>query len=170
MARPPGDKRPSRKTKNGGITLLIPETREKFLANLRTGVPIPVAAKAAGVAGQTVNLWLVNGRRAAAKRESGETLTEHEQACLDLTIEAEKVYEEVHLLLAGRVVQASTKDWRAATWILQRRHPDHWNRVDQLEVTGRGGGPIEIEQVLARAQEYLDVEEPAPNGQKSLPA
>lgn len=112
----------------------------------------------------TVNHWLVNGRKAIAKRERNETLSAFEIACLDLTMETERVYEEVHLLLAGRVVEASRDDWRAATWMLQRRHPDVWGGPERIELTGAGGGPIQVEEVALRAIEYLDA-----RGESDLP-
>ncbi|TDD73383.1 hypothetical protein E1293_31475 [Actinomadura darangshiensis] len=37
-------------------------------------------------------------------------------------------------------------DWRAAAWVLERRHPDGFARPSQLQVSGPDGGPVEIEQ------------------------
>jgi hypothetical protein len=148
----------------GRSTFLTPDVKDRFLQNLKTGVPIKVAAKATGLGESTVNNWLTDGRKAIVAREAGEPLTEHQAAMASFAEETAKVYEEVHLLLAGRIVQASAKDWRAATWMLQRRHADVW-APDTVEVHAR----IEVDAVLSRAREYLDVEPASPNGQHELP-
>jgi hypothetical protein len=160
---PIADPRP----RNGGGGLLTPEVEAQFMAALRSGVPIRVAAQSAGVGESTAKQWMQLGRQAVARRERGETLSEHEEACAKLATQVQRTYDETHVLLAGRIVQASAKDWRAASWMLQRRHPEVWNLPDQIEVTGRGGGPVEVAAIVARAEEWL-AEEPSGNGQRAL--
>ena len=170
MAAPAGDKRPKRRTHAKGFSLLTDEAKAALLTGLKTGVPIPVAAAAANLSRSTVNSWLVNGRKAKAKLERNERITPYEAECVDLLTEANTIYEGVHLLLAGRVLEASRDDWRAATWMLQRRHPETWGGPERLEISGPGGNPIEIAEIQRRAVEYLEAlpadELPAPNGQQ----
>jgi hypothetical protein len=148
----------------GHPSLLTPEKHREFMQALRTGVPIKVAAAGVGLGESTVANWMTDGRKAKVRAEAGETLTDHEAAMVRFADEAAQVYQEVHLLLAGRVVQASAKDWRAATWMLTRRHADVW-APDTVEVHAR----IEVDAVLSRAREYLDVEPASSNGQHELP-
>jgi hypothetical protein len=54
--------------------------------------------------------------------------------------------------LAAHIAIAATKDWHAALAILQRRWPERWNVVQRTELSGPGGGPIEV----APARERLD--------------
>lgn len=161
---PPGDDRPRHP---GTQSLLTNEVKRKLVENLHTGVPIHVAAQAAGVTGSTYQSWMQVARKAATKQERGETLTIYEEQTLALSHEAQRAFDEVHMLLAGRVVAASADDWKAATWMLQRRHPEVWGLGDRVEVMGLNGGPISIEEVEERVLETIAVaalEHPSGNG------
>ena len=52
----------------------------------------------------------------------------------------------------GQIVEETTEDrtapdWRADAWYLERQHPEHYGKDASvsLEVTGAGGGPVQIE-------------------------
>lgn len=78
-------------------------------------------------------------------------------------LEDEAIYvqfaEEVERARAGAqvrnlgLIQRAAMDgsWQAAAWFLERSNPQKWGRK-QLEVTGRGGGPIEIANLPAEEQ------------------
>lgn len=42
-------------------------------------------------------------------------------------------------------VETTLPDWRAAAFILERRHPDRWGRQIKTEVSGPGGKPVPIQ-------------------------
>ena len=44
--------------------------------------------------------------------------------------------------LLDRVQNASRADWKAAAWLLERRHPEDFCRPQKLEHSGPGGLPI----------------------------
>lgn len=52
--------------------------------------------------------------------------------------------EVLHLGLVTRAAREDVRQWGAAAWLLERRFPERWGRRDQVEHTGRGGGPIEV--------------------------
>jgi hypothetical protein len=35
-------------------------------------------------------------------------------------------------------------DWKAGAWLLERRHPRRWGRLDRSELTGANGGPVQV--------------------------
>jgi hypothetical protein len=38
--------------------------------------------------------------------------------------------------LVQRIARASDEDWKAAAWMLERRHPDIWGRQDSVKLSG----------------------------------
>lgn len=138
----------------GGGTTLTEQTKNAFLTRLRSGVPAAVAGRACGIKDQTLYSWMKRGRQAAAKADEGAPLTPYEERLLEFHNDLERVYAEVQVVLAGRIVAASEDEWKAAAWLLARRHRDIWG--DQVAITGAGGGPIEVDIVLERAQRYLE--------------
>jgi len=53
---------------------------------------------------------------------------------------------ECDLRMLSSIHAASSKDWRAARYILQQRHPNTWGRK-RLELSGPDGGPIAVRPV-----------------------
>lgn len=112
----------------GRPTKLSPAVTNAICTNLATGASIEASAEAAGVTRVTVYNWLKRGRAEDAPDEFA-------QFAADVT-EAQAV-AEVHLVRIMR--QAATDggpgDWRAAAWLLARRHPERWSEKRQLEVS-----------------------------------
>lgn len=56
----------------------------------------------------------------------------------------------------------SDLDWHALAWFLERKYPDEWGRSSTLALTGKDGGPIQLQDIpfdLSRLtdQEYVEV-------------
>lgn len=68
-----------------------------------------------------------------------------------LSVLAEKAEAEAEVQALARVQVAarSANHWQAAMTFLERRHPERWRRPSQLEVSGPGGGPVEVSTVSA---------------------
>lgn len=100
-----------------------PDRVERILTALREGLPIESAANYGGIHKDTFYEWL--------KQHS-----DFSDAVKDAESEAE-----------FKLVQTIQADpsWQSKAWILERRHPDRWGKVDRnkVELTGKDGGPIE---------------------------
>ena len=46
--------------------------------------------------------------------------------------------------LVSCVRDAGKRDWRAAAWLLERRHKEDFAKPQQIEHSGPGGGPVEV--------------------------
>ena len=47
-----------------------------------------------------------------------------------------------------RIVETTTtqsRAWQAAAWLLERRFPSEYGRPQRVELTGEGGGPVQVE-------------------------
>lgn len=64
--------------------------------------------------------------------------------------------------MTGKIVterRGVKPDWRAAMTLLERRDPESYGRTTKTEITGAGGGPLEVttvEDLAARATEQID--------------
>lgn len=105
------------------------EDIEKLLAGLRLGMTRRAAASHAGFSKTTLYRMLENDA-------DGTLVTEIEKA----EAHAEGTY-------TGIIAAASEKNWQAAAWWLERRHPQDYAKRERVEMSGPDGGPIESRDV-----------------------
>ena len=116
----------------GRPTKLTPEVQTTIVNALAAGVYLETAASAAGVSRDTLNEWLRNGARCKAGVQKG------------FSDAVKKALAASELRHAATISLASQSQWQAAAWILERRWPQRWGRVERHEQTGEGGGPIVV--------------------------
>lgn len=72
-----------------------------------------------------------------------------------VTEETTKKYRDPETggVVEEKTVKRSAPDWRAGAWYLERQHRLHFGKDDkhQVEITGAGGGPVEVVEVEALA-------------------
>lgn len=102
-------------TKLGRPCLLTPSREAALLNAIEEGMPLKQAAMLAGISYDTLNRWRTRGNSEFAPDE-------FRKFCKALE-RAEAVAMQVNL---ARVRAAGEKDWRAAAWILERRHPEEF--------------------------------------------
>ena len=143
----------------GRRTKLTPTVQKLICDNIRLGMAYERAAVCAGVCEATFYLWKKKGEQATRKTVYSEFLealqvaeTEGEQHSL-ATIRAaamggreftETSTEYVDGVLAKQrtTVKHVLPQWQAAAWILERRNPKHWAKLEKREVTGKDGEEI----------------------------
>jgi len=111
-------------------TKFTPATVSAILAGIRAGLPLRLAAEAAGVSETTFHQWQRGEFPRGADRDLKVQFSEQ------LT----RAKGESALRLAGLISRAATDDWRAAAWMLERRFAkdfardaDLYERLEQLE-------------------------------------
>lgn len=136
--RPGGTVTPLEARRGGGTGIgrpckLTPEAAERIAAAVADGVSREGAAQAVGVHRATLMHWLQLGREQAEGpyRDLADAIEKAEGAC-----EREVV---------GVVRRAAESgNWQAGAWLLERKHPERYGRVDRLAVMGRVDTKVEV--------------------------
>lgn len=102
------------KQKTGRRSKLTPARRTQIVDAVAAGLPVKYASARAGVTDATVWRWIQRGR-AEERGIYAEFAAAMEQAQADSVA-----------ALVAQVTVAAQKDWRAASWLLTRRAPDHF--------------------------------------------
>jgi len=105
----------------------------KLLQALRGGNFREVACEWAGIPERTFRAWMQEGEAGAP------------QSSVDFcrqVMEAEKAAEIRNVAF---VMKAAEEDPKHAEWWLERKHPERWGRKERHELTGAGGGALQVE-------------------------
>jgi transposase-like protein len=159
----------------GRRSKLTPETHEAIVKAVKAGASFENAAQAAGIDESTLYRWLRDGETEDAsevKRQFREDLY-RAHAEVEVRVVAASVMKSA---LGGYVIEETTvtkpdgtvetrvkrapADGRVGLDLLARRDPARWARRSPVEISGPGGGPIQvqattIQELSARLHEEL---------------
>ena len=115
----------------GRPTKLTPEVEEKIVSLVRAGNYPEVAAQAAGIDPRTYYRWMEKGENGTAPYGQFRHAVKEAQAAA-----------ESH---AVTIIRKAAMDgsWQAAAWFLERSKAERWRRKENVELTGKDGGPVE---------------------------
>jgi hypothetical protein len=116
----------------GRPTDCTPEKVAQICEFLRQGVSQECAATSAGLCERTFYVWLEKGR------EGVEPYVQFLQQVNAAENDAER-------MLVDTIRTQAAEDWKAGAWLLERRHPRRWGRLDRSEVTGANGAAIQVQ-------------------------
>lgn len=108
------------KRNRGRPTKLTPEIENKLIKFIALGVPLESASNAIGLDYTTVREWLQRGEGRHPTRGK----TAQFEAFADRYQQAVGQCEN---RLVAKIQSAADSDWKAAAWLLARRHPDRWS-------------------------------------------
>lgn len=126
----------------GRPTDCTPERVKRIEEDIREGLTFKLACERAGIHPSTANDWIRWGTERPDRAPYGDFAARVTRARADL-------FES----LVRTVKTAAKKDWRAASWILERRDPDAWSR--RTEITGADGGPVATVDLTAQLDAAL---------------
>jgi hypothetical protein len=109
-----------------------PAMLQRICEGIRLGLSYQRAAEGAGIHAATLRDWIQHD-------EQGDLRF----AGVASAIATARAEGEQQLLVT--IKTAAADDWRAAAWILERRHPEHYARMERREVSGPDGGPLRVE-------------------------
>lgn len=96
---------------------LTHEMIEKIADLIVIGKPISVAANLAGISESTIYRWLSMGKKKGASKIYRDLVERVYEAC---------EFSEFEALQVLRQATLEGSNWRAAAWILERRHPEKY--------------------------------------------
>lgn len=132
------------------VLRLNKEVADTICEALRVAVPFKYAAERAGISYDTFKDWRDKGKKALESQILNETdalFAAFESAVRQARAEA--VFHLTNKALEGG------KGSSNATFILERRFRDEYGDSRKVELTGKGGGPIQAENVTMIPDEQL---------------
>ena len=157
-----------------------PDKVNDFLLCLRGGNYVDVALDFAGISRSTYYSWSQKARE-CEKDEHGQPTNPKDRIYVDFMDRVAKALADSEVAAMGRIERAArggavkfvinpTEEeakagkrpeviervyapvWQADAWRLERRYPERYARVDRTEVSGRGGGPIQLDASAATSR------------------
>lgn len=134
------------KRQRGRPSKLNPQLNNKLLGLIRIGTPTETACRACGLDYVTVREWIRRGKG------------EHERSPTPEYVNFANGYEtavaEAEITLIAQIQKASNSDWKAAAWLLARRHPQRWaepkpSSLEEIIVSMASSGLLSDEQLDA---------------------
>lgn len=112
-----------------------PQLLKRLYDAIEMGMTYEHAAKYAGISDETLRQWRAGHFPSYVTEEEKQEFFER----FDLA-EGQSVMNKMATITAH-----SAEDWKAAAWMLERRHPDAYGRVIQtVEHSNREGKPLEV--------------------------
>jgi hypothetical protein len=146
----------AKKSNNRGLGALAdPLVADRIVDATRCGLPRASAAAKGGVHPRTLTGWLAKGD---ADADGVYPDTVHGRLALRVH-EAEADWEQSQVdRIDAHARSGSSSAWQAAAFLLERRRADSWGRQSssKLEVTGAGGGPVELADAKAKLLSGID--------------
>lgn len=144
--------------KAGSGTKLTPKLQDALIKHLKNGNYISTACAAVGISPNTYQGWKRKGRPQEIYDDDGNLVDAiYPDTIYGRFVQAINQAEaEAEIHAVESLKDAFSDDWRAAEAFLSRKFPQRWNPKVQMEVTGKDGGAIEVQQKRQALFEQLD--------------
>ncbi len=149
----------------GRPSMLDAERIEVLLNAARLGTPLKTCCAFAGISNETLRKWRIRGEKALTVEKGRRNPTERKFA--DFVVSLDKALTEANVRAQATVHALMTQPMKGATpeqarialdaskFFLTHRDRENYNTKVNAELTGRGGGPIEVEFSASKAWEVL---------------
>ncbi len=110
--------------------LLTPAVKKTICKAIKAGAKLEIAARAAGIGARTLDEWLKHGR------DELQVDPDASGPCAAFVSEVMIASAKNEQELIGIIRKEAPKTWQAAAWLLERKFPQRYARVDRLRVSG----------------------------------
>ena len=110
--------------------LLTPAVQKTICKAIETGAKLEIAARAAGIGARTLDEWLKHGR------DELQADPDASGPCAAFVSKVMIASAKNEQELIGIIRKEAPKTWQAAAWLLERKFPQRYARVDRLRVSG----------------------------------
>jgi len=116
---------------------------ERIVEYVAAGVALDAAAGVLGIGARTVYAWQSIGQEWEEAEEAEIPADRRPYVAFAAAVRDARISAQQRHLRA--IERASTTDWKAAAWLLERQWPDRYGRVDRLRVGGDAdAGPVRV--------------------------
>ena len=109
------------------LTLAV---QEVICEAMDSGATLETAARAASIGARTLDAWLQYGRKELQENPNAEG------PCAGFVRAVTIANAECEIGLLTIIQDEAPKTWQAAAWLLERKYPKRYARVDRLRVSG----------------------------------
>ncbi len=107
---------------------LTPAVKKTICQAIETGAKLEIAARAAGIGARTLDDWLKHGR------DELQADPDASGPCAVFVSEVMIASAKNEQELIGIILKEAPKTWQAAAWLLERKFPERYAKVDRLRV------------------------------------
>lgn len=127
-------------TSLGRPSLLTPKTKQKLIEAIKAGSHYETACAYAGISYSTFREWMQRGQGTHKRRKTDQDYVDFADAILEAESQGE-------ISAIAAIKAASKNDWKAAAWMLERRHSARWASTQKVQ--------LQVEQQLAENLDLL---------------
>ncbi len=124
------------------------EVQDEIVKAVKLGASFRDAAMSAGICEATFHNYKAEALRAREKREAGKRLTPRDRKMLAFLEAVQKAEAEFKKSAVQRINLHGRKNWMALAWILDRRYPREFGRVERVIA------PDESDETIAAYEAY----------------
>ncbi len=110
--------------------LLTPAVQKTICKAIKAGATLEIAAQVASIGARTLDDWLKHGR------DELQADPDAEGPCAHFVRAVNVASAKLEIELLATIQAEAPKTWQAAAWLLERKFPQRYARVDRLRVSG----------------------------------
>ncbi len=132
--------------------LLTPAVKKTICKAIKLGATLEIAARAAGIGARTLDEWLNHGR------DELQVDPDASGPCAAFVSEVMIASSKNEQELIGIIRKEAPQTWQAAAWLLERKFPERYAKVDRLRVTEdeTNKKPVAYESLQERQQKLIE--------------